>query len=669
MWLLNVHNRQLESFFSEEDTPAYAILSHTWQDSEISFQDLRDRKHLEDHPAFQKLDRSCRQARGDGYDYIWIDTCCIDKSSSAELSEAINSMFRWYQQSSVCYIYLSDYVAHGRQVSEAAVCLDVEDAEFCKARWFSRGWTLQELIAPRKAVFFDASWISFGERNGDLMRHICQRTGIWEEVFLVKRCRCNVPISRVRDEKCLLCLSPDILPQILDGFAVAVKMSWAAHRRTTRREDEAYSLLGLFNVNMPLLYGEGRKAFVRLQEAIVRQCNDPTILLWCSDGPDESGCLATSPSGFAQNVPIVGRRIFQSTETGSFFKYSPDISSASIDISGTTIVSRMRLMECLVGSSLLYQTPFDRRNIFWLALIDYPMNVEYNVRCGILLRELIDGSLYARVRGNAIIQATYNDKAWRIVNEAQIGFPVEPLYTSERKDIRILIQAEPSTSVALASGSTTQMHPIILRPDTSDPPRTYTVWFGYPKIYYKETMKELPEPWSPIKYEHSYGNADLCGIHLFSVSFETETRFFNPRIMLLWGHFTLVDDGVEIQATTWCRIYGGRKYLEAYQAIQPPGGEALALDSANVRLKHRHDLRWSDYRQKLAKKLDEEHDIFPTEFSSYQTTDWSKGTLSFGDTGFRMLAEVVRVSSEGGETMSCEVRVDISNRTSKENTT
>ncbi|KAI6002305.1 hypothetical protein F5J12DRAFT_906395 [Pisolithus orientalis] len=145
----------------------------------------------------------------DGYTWLWIDTCCIDKRSSAELSEAINSMYRWYRNSQMCYVYLND--------------------------WFSRGWTLQELVAPKEAEFFNKSWVSIGIKQ-DL-------TSLLEDIT-------RIPEKSVR--------------------AVAHIMSWAADRKTTRVEDRAYSLLGLFGVNMPMLYGEGSKAFQRLQLEIIR---------------------------------------------------------------------------------------------------------------------------------------------------------------------------------------------------------------------------------------------------------------------------------------------------------------------------------------------------------------------------------------------------------------
>src|SRR5262249_8258217 len=149
MRLLNTTTLKLETFVCKE-TPNYAILSHTWADDEILFEDVwesgwRHRISVRRKKGFSKVRDSCAQARRDGYGYIWIDTCCIDKSSSSELSEAINSMFKWYRNAKVCYAYLVDVQA-------------ADPASFEKSRWFTRGWTLQELIAPKRLIFFDGRW-------------------------------------------------------------------------------------------------------------------------------------------------------------------------------------------------------------------------------------------------------------------------------------------------------------------------------------------------------------------------------------------------------------------------------------------------------------------------------------------------------------------------------
>jgi len=171
----------------------------------------------------------------------WIDTCCIDKTSSAELSEAINSMFSWYQKSQVCYAYLSD-------VSSSANDHYKAKSEFRRSNWFTRGWTLQELLAPKFVEFYDQNWVEIGTRAA-MQKLLHEITGI-----------------RTFDD--------------IGSANVAEKMSWASRRVTTRIEDQAYCLMGLFGVNMPLLYGEGAKAFLRLQLEIWNMTNDESIFAW-----------------------------------------------------------------------------------------------------------------------------------------------------------------------------------------------------------------------------------------------------------------------------------------------------------------------------------------------------------------------------------------------------
>jgi heterokaryon incompatibility protein (HET) len=191
-------------------------------------------------PGYDKIRFCGEQARRDGLQYFWIDTCCIDKSSSTELQEAINSMFRWYRDAAKCYVYLVD-------VSRPAFDADVNSSQlpwelsFRKSRWFTRGWTLQELVAPASVEFFSKEGEQLGNKRS-LERHIHEVT--------------EIPVKALRGSS-------------LSDFSVPERMSWAEKRETTRKEDKAYSLLGIFDVYMPLIYGEGREnAFQRLQEKI-----------------------------------------------------------------------------------------------------------------------------------------------------------------------------------------------------------------------------------------------------------------------------------------------------------------------------------------------------------------------------------------------------------------
>ncbi|CAF9914377.1 MAG: hypothetical protein ALECFALPRED_009578 [Alectoria fallacina] len=251
------------SEFHDADIPPYAILSHTWGKNESSFQDLH-RVKSKGPQGYYKIARCCALAASQGYKWVWIDTCCIDKTSSSELSEAINSMYRWYQNSRICYAYLED--------------VSIDDMEnFGSSRWFTRGWTLQELLAPAEVDFYDTRWTKVGSK-----RSLCETIAA----------ATNIP------PRCL---------EYRAGVSVAARMSWASKRQTSRVEDIAYSLMGLFDVNMPLLYGEGPKAFMRLQHEIVRNIDDESIFAWTDSSLLMSGIFALSPAAFVDSGDIVAK--------------------------------------------------------------------------------------------------------------------------------------------------------------------------------------------------------------------------------------------------------------------------------------------------------------------------------------------------------------------------
>lgn len=285
MRLINIHTLKLVTFHDVE-VPAYAILSHVWGEKELDFANWTAststyfRNHIEItiestmFPATQGLSKVmafCHITKSLNLDYAWVDTCCIDKQNPSELSEAINSMFRYYRDATVCIAYLSD-VARGAGGSDPSQRCKVDIGG---SRWFTRGWTLQELIAPGKVRFFDAAWGDLGslEEDQNLLKTISQRTGI-NEVILRK----EAPPS---------------------AFSIATRMSWASGRCTTKVEDEAYCLLGLFDVNMPLLYGEGGKAFQRLQEEIMIRSADHSLFAWEPENNQYThDLLASSPRDF-----------------------------------------------------------------------------------------------------------------------------------------------------------------------------------------------------------------------------------------------------------------------------------------------------------------------------------------------------------------------------------
>ncbi|KAK7472410.1 hypothetical protein VKT23_000524 [Stygiomarasmius scandens] len=259
------------------EIPRYAILSHTWEHKEIEFPDLSTlgkAPHIlsssEKVPSLYKILGACRRARKDGFDYIWIDSCCINKDSSAELSEALNSMYQYYKLAAVCYVYLSDVCNAAEQNPRSG------ESDFRQCKWFTRGWALQELLAPSELVFFAKDWTKIGTKHS-LHDAITAITGI-PTIVLVEGDASSVSIAK--------------------------KMSWAAQRKTTRPEDQAYCLMGIFSVNMPPIYGEGlESAFTRLQQEIIKYSNDRSIFAWTAASGhistwEDRGLFANSPYEF-----------------------------------------------------------------------------------------------------------------------------------------------------------------------------------------------------------------------------------------------------------------------------------------------------------------------------------------------------------------------------------
>jgi hypothetical protein len=221
-----------------EHIPQYTILSHTWGAEEVTFGEMMAGTG-KSKAGYDKIRFCGEQTQRDGLEYFWVDTCCIDKSNNTELTEAINSMYRWYRNAVKCYVYLRDVSTNKPKTSNQFEF--TWEPTFRDSRWFTRGWTLQELLAPSSVEFFSQE----GDRLGDkrtLEKHIHDITGI--------------AIGALQGNP-------------LSSFSVTDRMSWATTRQTTREEDKAYSLLGIFDVYMPLIYGEGSEyAFKRLREEI-----------------------------------------------------------------------------------------------------------------------------------------------------------------------------------------------------------------------------------------------------------------------------------------------------------------------------------------------------------------------------------------------------------------
>ena len=276
MRLLNTTTIELCEFDDNERPKTYAVLSHRWaKKEEVSLQDLPKRS-CRRRKGYRKISECCRIAREERIEYVWVDTCCIDKKSSADLSEAINSMYDWYKHAAVCYAYLDD-------VSQE------RPEQFGESVWFKRGWTLQELLAPLSVIFYDhdRNWL------GPLSMHydaVSNATGNKREHL-----------------------------QNPHHASVAQKMSWASRRDTTKKEDIAYCLFGLFQVNMPVLYGEGGpKAFIRLQQEISKQSDDESLFAWNDDTMTFTGMFAQSPKAFAGSGDVE-RRSFMSPARKPWF--------------------------------------------------------------------------------------------------------------------------------------------------------------------------------------------------------------------------------------------------------------------------------------------------------------------------------------------------------------
>ncbi|KAI1407949.1 HET-domain-containing protein [Hypoxylon sp. FL1857] len=331
------------------ELPTYAILSHTWEDDEITFEDIENGKANDasmKSPAaivsLSKLRGACCQAAADGYEYIWIDSCCIEKRSSAELSEAINSMFAWYRDAAICYAFLLN--APNELLTPEA------KEDFKNNRWFTRGWTLQELLAPTEVIFFSGDWVNIGDKRL-LCLLLANITGIDKEILLGERSLTSASLAR--------------------------RMSWAAKRVTTRPEDMAYCLMGIFSVNMPMLYGEGaEKAFLRLQEEIMKDSDDQSLFAWVkpNSSPDAmEGLLASNPSCFSDSSTFVPYQDFEPRAP-----YTSTNRGLRIDL---------RLTELANGE--------------YVAALDCPVPPSYkdSTFLGIYLRKLSDSDeQYARVR-------------------------------------------------------------------------------------------------------------------------------------------------------------------------------------------------------------------------------------------------------------------------------
>ncbi|CAK1356721.1 unnamed protein product [Cercospora beticola] len=271
MRLLNTQTLKFGEFFDREIPEPYYILSHRWTRDEISYKDFKNGNNLSSIGYWKVIDFCGLVQERHGASWVWVDTICIDKRSSAELTEAINSMWNWYWRAEICYAYLDDIVGE-----------DVSESQLGRSKWFTRGWTLQELLAPEFVQFLDRHWQPIGHKAARQSHH----EKIGPDLKALLRNITGIGEHYLND------------PWEIHSASIARRMSWASKRTTTREEDEAYCLLGLLDVNMPLLYGEGRGAFRRLQEELIRTSNDQSIFAFPAVPGHSRGLLARTTADY-----------------------------------------------------------------------------------------------------------------------------------------------------------------------------------------------------------------------------------------------------------------------------------------------------------------------------------------------------------------------------------
>ncbi|KAF2452109.1 hypothetical protein P171DRAFT_324263, partial [Karstenula rhodostoma CBS 690.94] len=408
MRLIDVDTLEIKAF-SEQDVPGYAILSHTWGPDEVTFQEMSlitrmrsvsqaftsqrsddsqegdvssvydsgaimvamemlvhggwgagmnvpntTEEALMGREGYRKIVQSAKEAKNLGYQWIWIDTCCIDKTSSAELQESINSMYKWYKESSICLVYLNDIAPGVAAAIDTQATFEAASNAFTNSRWITRGWTLQELVAPTALRFYYQDWTLMGDKR-EFVEELSDASGI--PIFVLD----NGDLSEL---------------------SIAERMSWASYRQTTRIEDMAYCLLGIFDIQMPLLYGEGEKAFIRLQEEILKTTDDYSLFAWRAVTPESSSPSKSVYRGLLARSPLEFRDC-RSVER--------ETTACNVPMSATTIGLHLELE--------FLNDPKDRTR--FLVLIR--CNNSLNQRLAIYLKCLDNSHQYARVEAGSLI--------------------------------------------------------------------------------------------------------------------------------------------------------------------------------------------------------------------------------------------------------------------------
>lgn len=489
MRLLNSSNFQLEDF-DPDKIPDYAILSHTWGKHEVSFADMK-KGRAEGMVGYDKIQQSCRQPVAHECGYIWIDTCCIDKNSSADLSEAINSMYSWYKKAKICYAYLADV--------PATLGTEKQKAAFANSRWFKRGWTLQELVAPSKEmIFLSSEWIEIGTKE-TLCEEIAAKTGIGVSILTGTSFR---------------------------TASIAKRMSWASGRETTRPEDIAYCLMGLFDIHMPMLYGEGEKAFIRLQEEIIGNSDDQSLFAWTNSTEDAKlpcGLLASSPSRFANS--------------GDVLPYSEWGSSAPFSTS---------------NKGLRIELHLSHHEGFYVAALNCPVPPRYDNFLGIFLKRVFTGSeQYVRVKSDVLgdVKLRGNIQTVYVRNHVS-NIEAREIYPTHAFQLRKgPIEDEGYRLVAA--------HP----PSLDSTPKP--VW----------TSQRWPPAGNPRIFEISKGGGNLAGALLLE-------RHDGERLVILLGSTTDFEVGFQVLS-----ISDITDYEELKRSFRPQkAGRLMAMEYHKVRV-------------------------------------------------------------------------------------
>ncbi|KAH7245279.1 heterokaryon incompatibility protein-domain-containing protein [Fusarium tricinctum] len=445
MWLLNTTTIELER--ADAATTSYAILSHTWSEDEVTFEDMIQTKLAKRKQGYSKIENTCRLARRRGIEYAWVDTCCVDKRSSAELTEAINSMFLWYKCSTVCFTHLEDLKPQWGDEDDS-----LEGLPSC--RWFTRGWTLQELIASQTLEFYDCEWQYRGTK-AELRDQISDITGI------------DLPVLENN--------------ALLESIPIAKRMSWAANRKTTRTEDMAYCLLGIFDVNMPMMYGEGTKAFTRLQEEIIKETTDLSVFAWKAQegtdipSQDFRGVLAQSPIEFVH---------CRNLSRAPSMRYGFEFSMTNKGLRLETYLAETHAAEYILN----------------LACILPKRNGDLS-RVGVYLVKTADG--YVRTRPGELFE-TRDSRIW----------------AGARYKIFIRKRISPFGSVALKNLSSTNL----------------VVWFNICDGFKLHTFAAKPaDLWDPLRQSFiTDNNGNFTGFLDFQIS-DTSQKFVSARIFIVCG--------------------------------------------------------------------------------------------------------------------------------------